>query len=92
MAADPAQQSTEQTSQKHKPFQNTSTRLSTVNAEDRQRYETYFSAEEQAKLRAKGVNPILRAEMEIKRKESGSGFMGKFFASGVGSAPGSFGG
>lgn len=89
---DPAHQSTQQTSPKHKPFQNTSTNLSTVNAEDRQRYENYFSAEEQEKLRAKGINPALKAEMEIKRKESGGGFMGKFFGSGVGSAPGSFGG
>ena len=83
----PAQQAAKP---QQKPFQNTSTTHSTLSEADKQRFEDYYSEQEKQKLRSKGINPALKAEMEINRKEGGGGsFANKLLGSGVGIAPGS---
>lgn len=73
-----------------KPFQNTSTNHSTLSEADKQRFENYYSEQEKQKLRSKGINPALKAETEINRKEGGgSSFANKLLGSGVLIAPGS---
>lgn len=45
--------------------------------EKRQALENFYTEEEKQKLRAKGINPLLKAEMEINKSKEG-GFWGKF--------------
>ena len=74
----------------HKPFQVTSTSHTTLSEADKQHFEDYNSEQENQKLRSKGTNPEVKAEMEINRKEGGgSSFANKLLRSGVGIAPGS---
>ena len=74
-----------------KPFKNTAATTPSAPSEaDQRRFENYYSESEKEKLRSKGINPALKAEMEINRKEGGgSSIVNKLVGSGVGTAPGS---
>ena len=45
--------------------------------EEKARWKDYYSEEEQAEMRQKGVNPALKAEIEDSKKRHGGGFWSK---------------
>ena len=45
--------------------------------EEKSKWENYYSEEEKAKLRAEGINPALKAEMENNKRKHGGGFWSK---------------